>query len=147
MVIIGALIILFLVFFFLKKHVGPTILASLAGYTVYTATIGFLPTLHSWTNLPTKTLEIISLALFVVVLPLVVYIFSNRNWSPMPIRLVTAVVASAIIISFASGITDLYSSVDALGKNILNLATSYRGIIDSVGLLIAYIDLTIFKNF
>ena len=143
MIIIGALVALFLVFLLLKRHVGPAILASFAGCTVYNSIHGFSGSLSDLTHIPSNTISLILFLLLVLVLPLIIYILSAKNWSPMIVRILFSAVAAVVITSFCTSITDFYEINDAIGKNILNFITANYNIIDPVGILFAYFD-TIF---
>ena len=145
MIIIIALIVLFVIFFILKKHVGPAILASLAGVTVYNSTYGFYPFLQNIIKIPSSTIANIMFLILVLVFPLVIYIFSSKNWSPMIIRIPTSIIAAVVIVSFCTGLVDFYSMTDAIGKNIINFITSYCGFINIAGIALAYFDTIIYR--
>ena len=141
MIIIGVLIAFFLAFFFLKKHVGVAILASFAGSIVYNTISGFFITLHKTFHLPLDTIENITFLILVVALPFLVYFFSKRSWSPIFMRALGSAVFTVLIVSLCSGIIGHILPLDALSNNILNFIGQYRGIIATIGIVIAYFDI------
>ena len=140
MIIIGALAALFLTFFFLKKHVGTAILASFAGVIVNNTISSFYVTLHKTTHLSLDTIEAVAFLALVIALPLIVYFFSKRSWSPVFIRAIGSAIFAVTIISLCSGIISHLVSLDALSKNILSFIGQYRAIISTAGIVIAYFD-------
>lgn len=140
MIILGTLVALFLVAFFLKKHVGTAILAAFAGAIVYDLINSFFLTIYKTTHIPLDTIENIAFLALVVVLPLIVYFFSKRSWSPVFLRAINSAVFAITVLSLCSGIIGHLISLDPLSKNVLNFIGQYRAIITIVGIIIAYID-------
>lgn len=140
MIILGILVALFVIFFFLKKHAGTAILASFAGAVVYEAVNGFFVTLHKITNIPLDVIENAAFLILVLGLPLVVYFFSKRSWSPTPFRIVTCIVFSLLVVSLCSGLIRSVAPLDDLSKNILSFMTEYRGVISTISIIVAYFN-------
>ena len=140
MIILGILVALFAILFFLKKHAGTAILASFAGAIVYEFINGFFITLHKITNAPLDVIENIAFLILVLGLPLVIYLRSKRSWSPTPFRVVSCVVFSILVVSLCSGLIRSIAPHDDLSKNILNFIIEYRGVISTVSIVVAYFN-------
>ena len=140
MIILGALVALFVAFFFLKKHVGTAILASFAGSIVFNTISGFFVTLYKTTHVPLDTIENVAFLILVVALPFLVYFFSKRSWSPVFLRALGSAVFAVLIISLCSGVIGRIVSLDSLSNDVLNFFSQNRGIIATVGIVIAYFD-------
>lgn len=140
MIIIGILVALFIIFFLLKKHVGTAILASFAGAIVYNTISGFFITIHNSFHIPLDVVESVAFFILVVALPFLVYFFSKRSWSPVAIRVLGSAVFTILIVSLCSGVISHVAPLDALSNNILGFVNGNRGIITTVGIIIAYFD-------
>ena len=140
MIIIAILVVLFLAFFLLKKHVGTAILASFAGAIVYNTINGFFITLHKSFNIPLDVIENMAFFILVVALPFLVYFFSKRSWSPVVIRGLGSLVFAVLIVSLCSGVISHIISLDSFSSTVTEFLTKNSGIVSTVGIIIAYFD-------
>lgn len=140
MIIIGALIVLFAIFFLLKKHVGTAILASFAGAIVHETISGFYITVYQTTKIPLDIVENTAFIIFVLVIPLFIYISSKRSWSPTPLRIFNSIVASLLVVTLCSGFIGHVIKLDSFSIDVLGIINNCRGAISTLGIVIAYFN-------
>ena len=148
MIIIAALAILFALFFVLKKHVGPAHLAVIAGVTVYDTfgtdvVNGLLNVVH---DVPRTLLEVIVFLILVLGLPLLLYLRSSRGGLFGILRLIEALLFSALLVSLCAWCINYFAPFDAIGKNIVDFIAKYKGIIMLAGVLSAYFDILFYRE-
>ncbi|MBR1875315.1 hypothetical protein IJ798_02995 [Candidatus Saccharibacteria bacterium] len=148
MIIIAALAILFALFFVLKKHVGPAHLAVIAGVTVYDTfgtdvVNGLLNVVH---DVPKTLLEVIVFLILVLGLPLLLYLRSSRGGLFGILRLIEALLFSALLVSLCAWCINYFAPFDAIGKNIVDFIAKYKGIIMLAGVLSAYFDILFYRE-
>ena len=148
MIIIAALAILFALFFVLKKHVGPAHLAVIAGVTVYDTfgtdvVNGLLNVVH---DVPKTLLEVIVFLILVLGLPLLLYLRSSRGGLFGILRLIEALLFSALLVSLCAWCINYFAPFDAIGKNIVDFIAKYKGIIMLAGVLSPYFDILFYRE-
>lgn len=148
MIIIAALAILFALFFVLKKHVGPAHLAVIAGVTVYDTfgtdvVNGLLNVVH---DVPKTLLEVIVFLILVLGLPLLLYLRSSRGGLFGILRLIEALLFSALLVSLCAWCINYFAPFDTIGKNIVDFIAKYKGIIMLTGVLSAYFDILFYRE-
>lgn len=148
MIIIAALAILFALFFVLKKHVGPAHLAVIAGVTVYDTfgtdvVNGLLNVVH---DVPKTLLEVIVFLILVLGLPLLLYLRSSRGGLFGILRLIEALLFSALLVSLCAWCINYFAPFDTIGKNIVDFIAKYKGIIMLAGVLSAYFDILFYRE-
>ena len=148
MIIIGVLILLFIIFFALKKHVGPAHLAVIAGISVYESfgknIVDFLH--QTFSSAPERILEIIVFLILVLGLPLLLYLRSGRGGIFGILRIIEAGLFSALLVSLCSWCIAYFIPLDNLGDNIISVIDSYKGIIMAAGILFAYFDILMYRD-
>lgn len=148
MIIIGALVALFALFFVLKKHVGPAHLAVIAGVTVYDTfggdvVNGLLNVIH---GAPKDLLKIIVYLILVLGLPLLLYLRSSHGGLFGILRIAEAALFSALLVSLCAWCINYFAPFDTIGKNIVDVITQYKGIIMLAGVLFAYFDILFYRE-
>jgi len=147
MIIIIALVLLFILFFSLRKHTGPAHLAAIAGVSIYEAFGKELAkNLSSSIHTQKSLIEVIIFLVLVVVLPLILYFRSSRNYSSPFFRIIEALVFSALLVSLSAWCINYFIPFDNLSKNIFSAINSFKGIIMVVGLVFAYFDILFYRN-
>ena len=148
MIIVGILIILFVIFFVLKRHIGPAHLAMIAGVSVYEAfgtdIVNFA---HNIFNAaPTELLKVIIFLILVLVLPLLLYFQSGRGGLFGLLRIIEALIFSALLVSLCAWCLEYFVAFDELSKTILDTINSVKGPILAAGVLVAYFDIIVYRE-
>ncbi len=150
MIIIGALVVFFILFFVLKKHVGPAHLAMIAGISVYDSFGKNLVdgAAHLLKSAPRGLLEVIVFLVLVLGLPLLLYIRSGRGGLFGILRIIEAAVFSALLVSICSWCISYFIPLDSLSTDILNVINSEQvmGIIVVTGIAFAYFDILMYRE-
>lgn len=148
MIIIAALVLLFAVFFFLKKHVGPAHLAVIAGISVYESFgKNIVDGIHQLIkNAPTNVIEVIVFLILVLGLPMLLYLRSGRGGIFGILRIIEAAIFSALLVSLCAWCLTSFISLDGLSNNILSFIESYKGIIMVSGIAFAYFDILMYRD-
>ena len=148
MIIIAALVLLFAVFFFLKKHVGPAHLAVIAGISVYESFgKNIVDGIHQLIkNAPTNVIEVLVFLILVLGLPMLLYLRSGRGGIFGILRIIEAAIFSALLVSLCAWCLTSFISLDGLSNNILSFIESYKGIIMVSGIAFAYFDILMYRD-
>src|SRR5574344_940924 len=147
MVILIFLIGLFLIFFLLKKHIGPALLAVIAGVSVYTLVINdLIKVLGPVIPLGTEVLQNIIYLIFVLGFPVVLYITSAHTGLFGVIRIVQAGVLAAILTLLCASKLAFFFSFDTTSVSIVSAIANYQGWIMIAGIAIAYVDILLSRS-
>ncbi len=148
MLIILSFILLFILFFLFKKHIGSATLATIAGITIHKAfhseVIHFLSPLTP--NIPSKITDIIFFILLVLFFPILIYLRSRRNKLFGIFRIIEALLFSFLLTSLCAWCIPHFIAIDPFGKSILNFINSHQNVILASGVVIAYFDILLFRN-
>ena len=148
MIVIATLIIFFGLFWIVKKHPGPAILAVIAGISVYTL---FNPLLISVIHnfFPDAPDDIIRECLylsFVVFFPIILYLRSERRRITGLIRIIEAGVLSILIATLLSGTLASHFSFDVIARDIADFIAGIEGIIVIIAVIVAYLDILLYRK-
>lgn len=148
MIIIAALAIFFIIFYVLKKHVGPAHLAVIAGMCVYDSfghnlVDGAAKVVHS---APRSLLEVIIFLTFVLILPFILYLRSGRGGLFGILRIIEAATFSALLVSICSWCISYLIPLDSLSTSILSGINAIKGIIVVAGIAFAYFDILVYRE-
>jgi hypothetical protein len=148
MVIIAALIVFFIIFFVLKKHVGPAHLAVIAGMSVYDSFGHNIVdgAQKAFQSAPKSLLEVIVFLVLVLALPLLLYFRSGRGGLFGILRFIEAATFSALLVSICSWCITYFFPLDSLSSNILSTINSFKGIIVVAGIAFAYFDILMYRD-
>jgi len=148
MIIIVALVLLFGLFFFLKKHVGPAHLAVIAGISVYESFgKNIVDGIHSIAkSAPVGLLEVLVFLVLVLGLPMLLYLRSGRGGIFGILRIIEAAIFSALLVSLCSWCITYFFPLDSLSSNILSFINTYKGIIMVSGIAFAYFDILMYRD-
>lgn len=148
MIIIAALAVFFIIFYVLKKHVGPAHLAVIAGMCVYDSfghnlVDGVAKVVHS---APRSLLEVIIFLTFVLILPFILYLRSGRGGLFGILRIIEAATFSALLVSICSWCISYLIPLDSLSTSILSGINTIKGIIVVAGIAFAYFDILVYRE-
>ncbi|MBR3414868.1 hypothetical protein IKG73_02520 [Candidatus Saccharibacteria bacterium] len=148
MVIGIVMILLFAAFFVVRKHIGPGILAVIAGVAVDAA---FSPMLvdffHSINfGLPDGKLKALISLVLIVGFPMILYFKSSRGGMFGILRIAEALVMAALITALLAPAISEWFAFDDLSRNILAWINSVRGIIMMSGIGLAYLDILFYRG-
>ena len=148
MVIVIILSVLFAIFFFLKKHVGPAHLAVIAGISVYDTFGKDIINLakKALKDTPTQFIEVGVFLILVLGLPMLLYLRSGHGGLFGILRIVEAAVFSALIVSLCSWCITKFVPLDDLSRSILSYIDTYKGIAMTAGIAFAYFDILIYRD-
>ena len=148
MVIIATLIILFLAFFFVRHHTGPSHLAMIAGLSVYQMFgTQFAEWLHNIaSNIPLDILETCIYVALILVFPLLLYFRSSRGGMFGILRVAEALLFSALLTSLLSATIAKYVTFDGLATQISSFISSIEGTIVVSGIISAYFDILMYRS-
>lgn len=148
MVILITLIVLFAIFFVIRKHVGPAHLAVVAGVSVY-QTFG-----EQLVDMLGKVIEGASLDLvghcvylaLVLVFPLLLYFHSSHGGLFGILRIIESAAFAALLTSLISGPLAYFFPFDTLATQIFDWIKTFEGPIVVFGLVTAYIDVIFYHE-
>lgn len=151
MIIIALLAVLFALFFLIKKHTGPAMLAVIAGYSVYQTFGGqFLELAKHFApeSIPEAYIQAGICGLFVAVFPIILYLRSYHGGLFGILRIAEAAVMACIMtMLLAPVLTKLdFLSFDALSQQIVDFIKNYEGIIMLAGIGSAYFDILMYRE-
>lgn len=148
MVIIATLIILFLIFFFFKRHSGPAHLAMIAGLSVYEMFgVQFSSWLHKlFTQVPIELTQTIVYLALIVAFPILLYIRSGRGGLTGIFRILEAALFACIMTALLSATLAKYLPFDTLSAQISSFISSIEGPIVLVGVISAYLDIMLYRH-
>ena len=148
MILIAVLVALFVVFFFIRHHFGPSLLAVIAGLSVYEMFgVNFADWIHKL--LSAIPLEVIQSGLYIaliLVFPLLLYVRSSRGGMFGILRIAEAAVLATILAALLSGTIAKYLPFDTISTQISNFITSIKGPLVLVGVLAAYFDIMMYHE-
>lgn len=138
-VLLAALLLLFLL---VRHHVGVPFLAMVAGVTLYEAFgVQFAQTIHQW--VPATDVwwtERILYALFVAVMPLLIYFRVGRSGLFGVMRIIESVIFALLLtILLANPLAEI-CSFDQYSTQLASWINGIRGIVMVVGVILAYVD-------
>lgn len=140
--------LLFGLFFFVRKHIGPSHLAAIAGLSVYEMfgkdVIRILSELI--TNAPVDYLQAGTYIALVLVFPLALYLHSARGGLFGLLRIAEAGIFAALLTSLCAGVLATIFPFDQLSHDILEFINSIRGTIIAIGILAAYLDIIFYRD-
>ncbi|MBQ3309502.1 hypothetical protein IJG78_02395 [Candidatus Saccharibacteria bacterium] len=148
MVIIATLIVLFLIFFFVRHHSGPAHLAMIAGLSVYTMFGGnFTEWIHRlFTQVPVEIIDSGVYVALVALFPILLYVRSSCGGMFGILRVAEAALFSVLMTSLLSATIAKYVTFDSLATQISTFITSIEGSIVLVGIISAYIDIMLYHE-
>lgn len=143
MIIIVFLISLFILFSFLRRHLGLSLLASIAGISMYNLFSKELInlSLRHVSFLSAPHLDIIFFSLFVFLLPLLIFSYLPKaHSSSLFLKLQSLFFASFLTFLFIPKLT-LFFPLDQISSDILHSTTPFHHQIILAGFLLAYLDI------
>lgn len=148
MVLVVLLAALLLLFLLMRHHVGVPFLAMVAGVTLYDAFgAGFAQTIHQW--VPAADVwwtERALYALFVAVMPLIIYFRVGKSGLFGVLRIVESIVFALLLtILLANPLAEIFS-FDNTSIELANWIVGIRGIVMVVGVILAYVDVFFYRS-
>lgn len=148
MVIITTLIVLFVIFFFIRHHTGPAHLAMIAGLSVYDM---FGNDFASWIhklleNVPLGYIQSGVFVALILIFPMIMYIHSSHGGLYGLLRIVEAGVFAALLTALLSSTIAKYMPFDVLATQISTFISSIEGPLVLVGVLSAYFDIMMYHD-
>ena len=143
-VVLAALLLLFLI---MRHNVGLPFLAMIAGVAVYeNFGAGFAETLHDWFSQIDVSLAQQGLyALFVILVPLLLYLRAGRSGLFGVLRIVENVVFASMLTILASSILVDYFSFDNTSVELAGWLEGVRGYLMVIGVIMSYVDVFLFR--
>ncbi|MBQ3469368.1 hypothetical protein IJH16_00100 [Candidatus Saccharibacteria bacterium] len=148
MVIIATLIILFLIFFFVRHHTGPAHLAMIAGLSVYQMFgTNFSDWLHKlFDQIPLDIIQTGVYIALILLFPLLLYFRSSRGGMFGILRIAEAALFSVLLTSLLSATIAKYITFDGLATQISSFISSIEGSVVLVGIIAAYLDIMLYHE-
>lgn len=148
MVIIATLVVLFLLFFFVRKNVGPAILGAIAGLTVYEMFSSDLANFiqSHLENTPIELINTIIYLILVLGMPMVLYFQSRRGGLYGILRIVEAALITALFTILVADAISYFMPLDELSNNILSAINNFKGPILMAGIAFAYFDVIFYRD-
>jgi len=148
MIVGSVLVILFALFFFVRKNAGPTFLAIIAGLSVYSLfhqmftdfIVSIFPAAPA--NLVNQCLYIA----FILIFPLILYFRSSRGNIAGLFRLINAGVLAILLTSLLSDSLATYFAFDVIARDIADFVEKAKGIVVLVGVIFAYIEILFYRK-
>lgn len=148
MVIIATLVALFILFFFVRKNVGPAILGAIAGLTVYEMFSSDLAAFIQ-SHLEGTPIELINTIIYLVLvlgMPLVLYFQSRRGGLFGLLRIVEAALITALFTILVADAISYFMPLDELSSNILSGINNFKGPILMASIAFAYFDIIFYRD-
>jgi hypothetical protein len=148
MVIAVVLIALFILFYLLKKHIGPTLLAIIAGSAIFEMFGKDISEMicKLINNAPYSIVASCVYVVLVFVLPLILYIRSGHGGLYGLLRVFEALSISALLALLCSSQIATAFPVDELSTNILTGIADAKNFILAGGVAIAYFDILFYHD-
>lgn len=148
MVLAVVLAALLLCFVFFKRHIGIAFLAMVAGLAVYDHFGAlFAETIRTWVPAVDVTLtQQILYALFVAVIPLLLYFRAGKSGLFGLLRIAEAVVFAATLTVLLSDLLVYYFSFDTLAAEITQWLDGAHGYMMVAGVILAYVDIFFYRS-
>lgn len=148
MIIIATLVVLFLVFFMLRKNVGPTVLAILAGLSVYEMFgVDIANSIsHQISGVPLELIKNCIYLVFVLLFPILLYVRSHRSGLFGLFRLLEAAVISVLLTSLLASTISYFCPFDSLAKDILGFIATIKGPVLMASIIAAYLDVILYHG-
>ena len=148
MILIAILVALFLVFFFIRHHFGPALLAMIAGLSVYEMFgVNFADWIHKLlTQVPLEVIQSGVFIALILIFPLILYIHSSKGGLFGILRIAEATVFAALLTAFLSTTISKYISFDTIAVQISNFIMSIKGPLALVGILASYFDILMYHS-
>ena len=143
-VVLAALLLLFLI---MRHNVGLPFLAMIAGVAVYeNFGAGFAEVLHDWFSQIDVSLAQQGLyALFVILVPLLLYLRAGRSGLFGVLRIIENVVFASMLTILASSILVDYFSFDNTSVELAGWLEGVRGYLMVIGVIMSYVDVFLFR--
>ena len=148
MVFLASLVILFLVFFFVRHHAGPAHLAMIAGLSVYEMFgVQFAEWLHKVVSqIPIDLSQVIIYLALILVFPLLLYLRSHRGGLFGILRIAEAAIFACIMTALLSATIAKYLPFDSLSAQISGFISSIEGPLVLVGVISSYLDIMLYHE-
>jgi hypothetical protein len=148
MVLVVLLAVLLLIFLLMRHHVGVPFLAMVAGVALYDAFgATFAQTINQW--IPAADVwwtEKALFALFVAVMPLIIYFRVGRSGLFGVLRIIESIIFALLLtILLAPHLADFFS-FDNTSIELANWIVGIRGIVMVVGVILAYVDVFFYRS-
>lgn len=148
MIIIAALVVLFLLFFAVRKHVGTMLLAVIAGLSVnemFGQDLAWF--LHDFLgDAPIELLQTCVFLVLVLGLPLVIYLQAGRGGLFGLLRILEAALIASLITIIISTSLNYFLIFDDLSLNIIEGLNHFKGPILAAGIAFAYFDIIFYRE-
>ncbi|MBQ3325538.1 hypothetical protein IJG79_00065 [Candidatus Saccharibacteria bacterium] len=148
MVIIAILIALFVLFFFVRHHVGLALLAIIAGVSVYEM-FGhdFVNWVHGFlSQVPVDIIGSVIYALLIFVLPILLFMRSSHGGLHGLFHIAEAAVVATLLTVLLMPIVTKYCGFDTVSSGLAKTVEPVRGIIVLVGVGLAYFDILLSRR-
>ena len=148
MIIAVVLIALFILFFLLKKHIGPTLLAIIAGSAIFEMFGKDISEMicKLINNAPYNIVASCVYVVLVFVLPLILYIRSGHGGLYGLLRIFEALSISALLALLCSSQIATAFPVDDFSTHILTGIADAKNFILAGGVAIAYFDILFYHD-
>lgn len=149
MVIIATLVALFLVFFMLRKNIGLTVLAILAGLSVYELFgVNIAEFVHNQilSGVPLELIKNLVYIVFILVFPILLYVRSRRSCLFGIFRLAEAAIIAVLLTSLLASSISYFCSFDPLAKDILAFINNIKGPVLMGSIIAAYLDVILYRG-
>ena len=148
MIIVLSLVLLFVLFFFVRKHVGPTLLACLAGLSVHEAfstdLAYFLQGIFH--DAPIELLQTLIYLVLVLGFPILIYFQSGHGGLYGILRIIEAGLFTALFDSLLAPALEYFLPLDGLSSDIVAHINQFRGPILMSGIILAYLDILLYRD-
>lgn len=147
MAIVVTFAILIFLFFFVRRHIGPSLLAMIAGHGIY-ATYGsqFVSAIHNF--LPSVSSDFIDICVYValvLVLPLILYFRSPGGGLHGILRTVQALAFAAILAALLAKPLAIFFSFDSSSTQLYDFIKNNLSPILMTGIITAYLDIIFYR--
>ena len=147
MIVFCTLIILFALFFFVRKHIGPAHLAVIAGVSVYSLIAPPIVSLAtSVLNATPGTVQNIVYLILVFFFPLILYLRSDRGGLKGLWRILHAAIFALLMTALLTDFLAGFFEFDVIARDLANIVDRIRPYILLAGIAAAYFDILLYRK-
>ena len=148
MIILLLIVLLFILFSMLRRHIGIALLATIAGNTIYSTFGNDLTELFAkfLNSVPENTLSSAIYISLVFLFPLILYFKSNKDSLFGILRFLESLIYAVLLVSICAAKINLLVPFDDISIQLLNFVAIVRPSLLLFAIIVAYLDILLSKS-
>ena len=147
MIILLLIVLLFILFSMLRRHIGIALLATIAGNTIYSTFGNVITELFTkfLNGVPENTLSSTIYISLVFLFPLILYFKSNKDSLFGILRFLESLIYAVLLVSICAAKINLLVPFDDISIQLLNFAIVRPSLL-LFAIIVAYLDILLSKS-